>query len=116
MWALCVAGQRLHCAIPALLPEVDVRPALVILPAGTAHAVFFCVSHQGLSIRHVLYYTLAHEGYGPLSLRCCLATSTITDEALSFILFYSTVQYVLYSYNQANVAGDYILEMANALW
>ena len=26
------------------------------------------------------------------------ATSTITDEALSFILFYSTVQYVLYSY------------------
>ena len=25
--------------------------------------------------------------------------STITDEALSFFLFYSTVQYVLYSYN-----------------
>ena len=27
------------------------------------------------------------------------ATPTLTDEALSFILFYSSVQYVLYSYS-----------------
>ena len=66
-----LAGQGLHRSIPAGLPEVDVRPALVILPAGTAHAVFLCICHQGLPICHVLCYTLAHEGYGPLSLSCC---------------------------------------------
>ena len=46
--------------------------ALVVLSAGTADAVFLRVLHQGLPIRHVLCYTLAHEGYGPLSSSCCL--------------------------------------------
>ena len=69
-----LAGQGCHAPIPAGLPEVDVRPALVVFPAGTAHAVFFCVLHQGLPIRHVLCYTLAHEGYGPLSSSCCVVT------------------------------------------
>ena len=40
-----LAGQGCHTTIPALLPEVDVRPALVVLPAGAADAVFFCVLH-----------------------------------------------------------------------
>lgn len=53
--------------VPALLPEVDVRPALVVLPAGAADAVLLCVLHQGLPICHVLCYTLAHEEYGLLS-------------------------------------------------
>ena len=43
--AFGVAGQRGLCSIPAGLPEVDVRPALVVLPAGAADAVFFCVFH-----------------------------------------------------------------------
>ena len=38
------------------------------------------------------------------------ATPTLTDEALSFILFYSPVQYVLYSYTKAlNVSVDALL-------
>ena len=40
-----LAGQGCHTSIPALLPEVDVRPALVVLPAGAADAVFLCVLH-----------------------------------------------------------------------
>ena len=40
-----LAGQGRHTTIPALLPEVDVRPALVVLPAGAADAVFLCVLH-----------------------------------------------------------------------
>ena len=40
-----LAGQGCHTTIPALLPEVDVRPALVVLPAGAADAVFLCVLH-----------------------------------------------------------------------
>ena len=66
-----LTGQGLHGPIPACFPEIDVRPALVILPAGTADAVFLRVFHQGLPICHVLCYTLAHEGYGPLSFSCC---------------------------------------------
>ena len=66
-----LAGQGCHTPIPAGLPEVDVRPALVVFPAGAADAVFLRVFHQGLPIRHVLCYTLAHEGYGPLSSGCC---------------------------------------------
>ena len=62
-----LTGQGFHRAIPSSLPEVDVRPTLVVLPAGTAHTVFLCVFHQGLPVCHVLCYTLAHEGYGPLS-------------------------------------------------
>jgi len=67
-----LAGQGCHAPIPAGLPEVDVRPAFVVLPTGTADTIFFCVLHQGLPIRHVLCYTLVHEGYGPLSFSCCL--------------------------------------------
>ena len=40
-----LAGQGCHTTIPALLPEVDVRPALVVLPAGAADAVFLCILH-----------------------------------------------------------------------
>lgn len=69
-----LAGQGLHTAVPTALPEVDIRPAFVIFPAGTADAVFRRVFHQGLPVRHVLCYTLAHEGYGPLSSSCCVVT------------------------------------------
>ena len=40
-----LAGQGCHTTIPALLPEVDVRPAFVVFPAGAADAVLFCVLH-----------------------------------------------------------------------
>ena len=40
-----LTDQGRHTTIPALLPEVDVRPALVVLPAGAADAVFLCVLH-----------------------------------------------------------------------
>ena len=40
-----LAGKGRHTSIPALLPEIDVRPALVPLPAGAADAVFLCVLH-----------------------------------------------------------------------
>ena len=69
-----LAGQRLHRSIPARLSEVDVRAALVVLPAGSADAVFLRVFHQGLPIYHVLCYTLDHEGYGTLSSSCGVAT------------------------------------------
>ena len=62
-----LAGKGRHASVPALLPEVDIRPALVVFPAGTAHSVLFCVLHQGLTIVHVLCYNLTHEGYGLLS-------------------------------------------------
>ena len=71
VWPPGLAGQGRHCPIPAGLPEVDIRPALVVLPAGTADVVFLRVLHQGLPICHVLCYALVHEGYGPLSLSCC---------------------------------------------
>ena len=67
-----LADQGFCSTIPASPPEVDIRPALVKLPAGTADAVFLRVLHQGLPVCHVLCYTLAHEGYGPLSSSCCL--------------------------------------------
>lgn len=40
-----LAGKGRHTSIPALLPEIDVRPALVVLPAGAADVVFLCVLH-----------------------------------------------------------------------
>ena len=58
-------------SIPMGLPEVDIRPDFVVLPAGSAHTVLLCVFHQGFLILHVLCYTLADEGYGPLLLSCC---------------------------------------------
>ena len=61
-----LAGEGRHTSIPTLLPKVDVRPAFVVLSAGTANAVFLGILHQRLPIRHVLCYTFAHEGYGLL--------------------------------------------------
>ena len=40
-----LAGQGFDSAIPASPPEVDIRPASVVLPAGTADAVFLRVFH-----------------------------------------------------------------------
>ena len=40
-------GKRLHAAVIALQPKVDVRTTLVVLPAGAGYAVFFGVSHHG---------------------------------------------------------------------
>ena len=59
-----VAGQGRHSSVPALFPEVDVGATFVVLPACPADAVFFRVLHQGLTIGHVLCYTVAHERYG----------------------------------------------------
>ena len=62
-----LTGQRLRRSIPACFPKVDVRPALVVLPAGSTDGIFLRILHQGLPIHHVLCYTLAHEGFGLLS-------------------------------------------------
>ena len=40
-----LAGKGRHTSVPALLSEIDVRPALVVLPAGAADAVFLRVLH-----------------------------------------------------------------------
>ena len=69
-----LAGKGCRTSIPALLPEVDVRSALVIFSAGAADTVFFCVLHERLPVCHVLCYTLFHEGYGLLSPSCCVVT------------------------------------------
>ena len=42
---------------------------------------------------------LLMKDMAPPFVKLVCGNSTITDEALSFFLFYSTVQYVLYSYN-----------------
>ena len=69
-----LADQGCRTSIPALLPEVDVRPALVVFPTGAADAVFFCILHERLPVCHVLCYTLVHERYGLLSSSCCVVT------------------------------------------
>ena len=45
-----LADQGLYIPIPASPPEVDIRPALVVLPAGSADHVFLRIFHEGLSI------------------------------------------------------------------
>ena len=40
-----LAGQGFHTSIPAGPPEVDIRSVPVVLPAGSAYAVFFRVFH-----------------------------------------------------------------------
>ena len=40
-----LAGQGLHTPIPASPPEVDIRPALAVLPAGSADAIFLRIFH-----------------------------------------------------------------------
>ena len=71
---LGLTGKGCRTSIPALLPEVDVRPALVVFPTGAADAVFFCILHERLPVCHVLCYTLVHERYGLLSPSCCVVT------------------------------------------
>lgn len=40
-----LAGQGLHTSVPARLPEVDIRPAFVVLSACPADAEFLCILH-----------------------------------------------------------------------
>ena len=40
------AGQGLQGTVVARTPEVDVRPAFVVLPAGTAYAVLLRVADR----------------------------------------------------------------------
>ena len=40
-----LTGQGFHTSIPACFPEVDIRPALVVFPAGAAHAIFGRILH-----------------------------------------------------------------------
>ena len=68
VWPPGSASQGFHTSVPSGPPEVDIGPSTVIFSAGLADTVFFSVLHQGLPICHVLCYTLAHEGCGPLSL------------------------------------------------
>ena len=39
VWASGLAGEGCHTSIPACLPEVDIRPAFVVLPARTAYTL-----------------------------------------------------------------------------
>ena len=55
-----LAGQGLQGTVVAGTPEVDVRPAFVVLPAGTAYAVFLGIGEQRLAVFHVLCDTV-HE-------------------------------------------------------
>ena len=84
-----LTGQGCHASIPASPPKGDVRPALVVRSDGPADAVFLRVLHQGLPICRALGDTLAQEGFGLLSHSWYLTTPTITNEALSFLLFLS---------------------------
>lgn len=40
-----LAGQRLSRFTPTPFPEINARPALIVLPAGTANAVFLYIFH-----------------------------------------------------------------------
>ena len=55
-----LAGQGLQGTVVAGTPEVDVRPAFVVLPAGTAYTVLLRVGEQRMAVFHVLCYTV-HE-------------------------------------------------------
>ena len=55
-----LARQGFHRPVKPFLPEVDVRPTLVVLPAGSCNAILFTIFHQGVAEFHVLCYTL-HE-------------------------------------------------------
>ena len=50
-----LTGKGCRTSIPALLPEVDVRPALVVFPTGAADAVFFCIPHERLPVVILLF-------------------------------------------------------------
>ena len=55
-----LAGQGLQGTVVAGTPEVDIRPAFVLLPTGTAYAVLLGIGQQRLAVFHVLCYTV-HE-------------------------------------------------------
>ena len=55
------AGQGFYGAVPRLPPEVDVGTALVVLPVGSADAVFCGVFQKGLPEPQMLCYTDCHE-------------------------------------------------------
>ena len=40
-----LAGQGFHAPIPASTPEIDIGPALVVLPAGPADTIFLRIFH-----------------------------------------------------------------------
>ena len=65
---------------------MDIRAALVVLPAGTAETVFLRMVHQAYRYTMSCVYTFVHEGYGPFR-QFFSETSAITALALSFILF-----------------------------
>ena len=54
------ASQGLQGPVIAGTPEVDIRPAFVVLPTGTAYSVLLGVGQQRLAVFHVLCYTV-HE-------------------------------------------------------
>ena len=53
-------GKRLHAAVIALQPKVNVRTTLVVFSAGAGYAVFFGVSHHGVAVLCICCYTV-HE-------------------------------------------------------
>ena len=55
-----LTGKGLQGTVVAGTPEVDIRPAFVVLPTGTAYSVLLGVGQQRLAIFHVLCYTV-HE-------------------------------------------------------
>ena len=55
-----LAGQGLQGTVVAGTPEVDIRPAFVVLAAGPAYTVLLGAGEQRLAVFHVLCYTV-HE-------------------------------------------------------
>ena len=78
-----LTGKGCRTSIPALLPEVDVRPALVVFPTGAADAVFFCIPHERLPVVILLFMR------DMVSFRKLLCgNSTLVHETLSLLLFF----------------------------
>ena len=69
-----LADQGFYTPIPATPSEVDIRPVLLVLPAGTADAIFLRIFYDRLSVCHVLCYTLSHKGCGLLSVLLSVVT------------------------------------------
>lgn len=55
-----LTGKGLQGTIVAGTPEVDIRPAFVVLPAGPAYTVLLGIDEQRLAVFHILCYTV-HE-------------------------------------------------------
>ena len=82
-----LAGQRRRTSIPACLPVVDIRPAFVVFPARTAHAIFSCILHEGLPVLHILCYTLTHKGQNSFFGFVVCGNLTIPYEGSVLLLF-----------------------------